>query len=347
MTKCDFYHWRDMRSMRKRLHGEKAGPLECYGNLIRWFEQRHDGMSVMTCNAELEWYKFGNPYYKIYPAMLGQLMRVNIDIAGCYLHMPFPTIEVRLPKTDPLRERDDTPAVCALLIHSDGGLANDWPTRSGKPMRKRDWSFVVHYQLDADLDKDWMGWYFMLGIDNGKLISDQFEETWPLSEKYRDDYVPGKEFVQGLVKMAVAICFFGLHAHEMVCPDIPQRFIERWHKAKRDGDKSEAEKLLDKAKRLGMFGWKVGSEIDLPAPIVRHFASEDQGGKRGELQAGHVRSGHLRLQPYGPKDKPEERRHELIFIPPTIVRPDLPLRDIRGFRIRKQAPAAQPGGSNG
>lgn len=337
MTKCDFYPWRSMYAFQKHTNGHKGGVHEVYSELVQFFRLRRDGMSIMSCNAEHEWYKFGNPYYKIYPAMLGQLMRVNIDIAGCYLHLPFPTIEVRLPKTDPLREHPDAPAVCALLIHGDGGLMNDFAARPGAPpMRKRDWSLIIHYQLETDEDKDWFGWYFNLGIDKTKLISDQFEETWPLSTKYEDGYEPGREFVQGLVKMAVAICFFGLHAHEMVCPDIPQKFIERWHKAKRDKDKSEAEKILDKAKRLGMFGWKVGSEIDLPAPIVRHFASEDAAdGKRGELTAGHVRSGHLRLQPYGPKDKPEEKRHELIFVAPTIVRPDLPLRDIRGFRIRK------------
>ena len=75
-------------------------------------------------------------------------------------------------------------------------------------------------------------------------------------------------------------------------------------------------------------GWVIGREIDLPRPIVNRIGYPDTGGGR-ELAYGHIRSGHMRLQPCGPQNS----LRRLIFVAPTIVRPDLELRQTHGYRL--------------
>lgn len=331
--KMDFFRWRDMYHIARQNGSvpKSDGPKEAYQRLGFRFLRSDDFMSAKSCNAELLWYQHGNPYYKVWPAMAAALSNTKIDIDCKFLQMPFPTIEVCLPKhpSHQFREHPDAPAVTSMLVYRDDDL------RGAKDNREA--SLMVHYQLDVDLDKPWMGWYFNMGLKSGTSIANRFELSWKKSAHFDDGYEPSKEFTEKIVKLAVAVCFFGTHNHQVIMPDIPNRLIERYHDAKQRRDKSEAEKLLQRAKDMGHFGWRVGSEIDLPQPIVKHINRDESGttGEGNELQFGHVRSGHMRYQPYGSKDEPNH--YELIFIPPTTVRPDLPLRDIRGFRISDKA----------
>jgi hypothetical protein len=71
----------------------------------------------------------------------------------------------------------------------------------------------------------------------------------------------------------------------------------------------------------------VGSEIALPR--YERTQDDDEHGTGKSLEYGHMRSGHMRMQPHGKGNK--ERK--LIFIPPTVVRPDLPIKASRGYKI--------------
>jgi hypothetical protein len=343
MTKLDFFRWQDMYHLwrNKSKENKKKSMYQIYQGLILRFGESRDVSSMFTCAAEMEWFKMGCPYYKIWPSMAHALSNISIEIDSKYLCLPFPSYEICLPKNPIFQETPDSPGVCSILVHKEDYLgtmargvgfekiANDIHEIGLKD--GRDWSLMIHYQLDADLDKDWRGWYFRMGMKDGIPISEQFKKFWEKSEHYNDGYEPSMEFCQKLLKLSIAVAFFGIHQHEMVMPDIPNRLIERYHNAIAKKDESEAKKLLEKAKKMGHFGWRCGSEIDLPQPLVKHITDEKTGQTRRELTFGHIRSGHLRLQPVGKRENPD---YELRFIPPTTVRPDLPLRDMRGFRLR-------------
>ncbi len=349
--KMDFFRWRDMyHDWRNRSKENRKKPMwEIYKEIALWLNSRKDVPGMLACMAENEWFKYGNPYYKVYPQMAHALANISIEIDSKYLHLPFPTYEVCLPKSDCFRETSDSPAVCSLLVHRENylrdmaseygleALLEETMTENSPELTTvdRDWSFLVHYQLDSEVASNWYGWYFRMGLKEGTTIAEQFEKAWTYSKNKEDTglYVPSKEFALKLTKMAIAIAFFGIHSHEMVMEDIPNKFIERWHKSKREKNESEAKKILDKAKKMGHFGWRVGQELALPRPIVKHMNEPSNEQSKNELTFGHIRSGHLRLQPKGKKEKPD---YELIFVHPTVVRPDLPLRDMRGFRIEDE-----------
>lgn len=326
MVRMDFNQWTSMYQIQRGLDKaiRRLTVPKVYERLHGFFARRKDPMSILSCYAEEAWYRHGQPYYKIWPGMANSLANISIDIDGKYLHLPFPTYEIRFPKSVPITEGPGHPVLKAMLVHRCD--REDFDRKDDCP-----WSFIVHYQFDTDLKNDWMGWYFSLGIKEGETLDERFNKTWKWSTHYETGYEPKQKFISQLVRIAVAVAFFGIHEHQMVLPDIPYKFVDRYHRAKASKDAKEQKDLLEKAKRLHHYGWLVGSEIDLPQAVVRHINEGGRTEPGRELQFGHVRSGHMRLQPYGPKDNPTE--YKLIFISPSMVRPDLPLQQVRGFRI--------------
>lgn len=139
------------------------------------------------------------------------------------------------------------------------------------------------------------------------------------------DVEPDKDF-RDLCAIAIGVALFGVENHELVLPDLPREVIDkRCRKTKRQRamERERREREEKKCK-----GWLVGSEIDLPRPLV--LRDRCRVGTGTELQHGHIRSGHMRYQPCGEGGKDRK----LIFVAPTVVRPDLPMRQMHGYRIK-------------
>ena len=94
-----------------------------------------------------------------------------------------------------------------------------------------------------------------------------------------------------------------------------------------NGDEEIRRRLANKARRRGKNGWTIGRELQV---AVNRSASEPAGEKRGPLTHQHLRRRHFRMQRHGPGWK-ESR---MIFIPPTAIRPDLPLPENYKKRYR-------------
>lgn len=152
-----------------------------------------------------------------------------------------------------------------------------------------------------------------------------FDDESPQRVTHRDidDDVPPLAFI---FRLCVGVALFGIERHELILPDLPREVIDK------RGRKSKRQKVMAKERRerdeKKCNGWLVGSEIDLPRPLVKRDQCREGTGT--ELQYGHIRSGHMRYQPCGPGNKDRK----LIFLPPTVVRPDLPIRQMHGYRIK-------------
>src|SRR4029079_5943880 len=88
-----------------------------------------------------------------------------------YIHVPFPTYEIRLPKESPFRETDTSPILRSLLVareENDSGHSH----KDG-----RDWTLCVHYQFDLDISLDYMGWFFKMPMRAGVKVEDQINDT--------------------------------------------------------------------------------------------------------------------------------------------------------------------------
>jgi hypothetical protein len=182
-------------------------------------------------------------------------------------------------------------------------------------------------------------------LHEGETVQDAFIHATP-NQSGRDlpGYHPSEEFRRSLLSVAIAACFFMCHNHEYVAPDIHPRLIERYRKAKNAKSGKEVEQTSKQSRKLGYNGSTIGREIELPEPIVRYIDEQDQsgGGKSWEMKWSHVRSGHMRHQPFGPRI---EGKHKLIFIAPMLVRADLPTSPSqKGYRIEDRPLGEASGG---
>ena len=296
----------------------------------RYCDAKTVDSSVNELLSEEDWHKSGKPYFKIWPRILESLCNVRIDISGEFLKVPFKVFEIRLPRTRNCMREGDGPVLKSILVHYLEKGRSVLPPLPDNQVGQ----LMVFYRFDADKEEH-SEWYFGLGIFRDEKIEDTIVRYVREKSIHYDDFEPSLPLVQSIMRVAIGTAFFGIDRHELVMPDIPRKIIQRFYQAQKDRNSTEVQKILRQAKEMGHFGWKVGSEIDLPTADVHYL---DRDGVREttdrQLSFGHIRRAHMRLQPYGPKDQPSE--YKLIFLYPTPVRPDLPFRESHGYLIGRR-----------
>jgi hypothetical protein len=233
----------------------------------------------------------GRPYCKIFPGIASMLLeKQKLDIPMSRLRFDLSVLELRLAKPVTV---GNIAAVDSILIGTFGG------------------HFAAFSQLEGDTDGA-CGPLMTFAIDRGLT----FEEA--LSNLAIIDRPTG-ECERALLSFCVGAYCFVEFKHKLVMPDLEPRIIlhppPKHHKKRRHVHAHESAAKLT-----------LGKEMELPPPIHGYIPSGDKhrplDGESGrELHRSHVRRWHWRLQAYGPRDNPT---HELIVIPETIVRPDLP-----------------------
>ena len=357
----DFYNYEDARAYAakyaKRTSGDKRRELkrmlrgmtpdEFYEAQIESLYKacRRRGMSeeeshgqLFTVAAQQHWYQWGKPYYKIWPQMLDALAVVDINIPGRFLQLPYPFFEIKLPTCHGLGTPDHPRLVGVFVSTAERGddLSFGIPMIGQGKGRK----LIVSYQFDEPThERDRLSdhtefqrleYSYAMTIEDDTPLQDRLAQADQHTSVYNDGtFEPAKEFRSSLMRLAIATCFFGVGQHEVVMPDIPRKLITKYREAVAAGNPTDD--IVDKGNRqMHGVGWKVGSEIDLPLPLVRYEYKDSEPMRKRELATSHIRRGHMRMQQVGPRDDP---RYKMVFIPPTVVRPDLPLGRSAGYRI--------------
>ncbi len=257
---------------------------------------------------QLNYQKAGRPYYKVWPQIGAALQAVSLDVPCEAMGMPYAAFVVRFPVGEQVLIVDSRP-VGTLMVSVDG-LEYDFHKRV--PSDAIDTLSVSATSSDGGVDCDFR---ISIGRHQGRTI-----------QQCMDDYShwnthTDQAGVKVMFSVAVSVALFGIDRHELVLPD-----VRRLRVIKRRGAKRQ--KVLEGGAAEESQGWKLGSELDLPRPLVRYIGDGDRC--RRALREGHIRAGHLRMQVCGKGAK----QRKLIFIAPTVVRPDLPLQQFRrGFRL--------------
>lgn len=277
-------------------------------------------------DAGAEFYKFGKPYVKVFPGMAAYLAKTKVDIDAEYVKRAYPSFEIRFTNTENPFDLPDCGRLQSVLCTFGEKWAHfyfdfGWTHANSE--------FGVYYEAEMELKP-------------GKTITQSIEEMpfIPTSDylvakiKGEPDAGRGplpKEFVKSIIALAISTNFFLTSQHELVAPDIKRKHIDRYLKARELGDQTLIERLVEDSKRDGMGWFTLGSEIKLPRDVIHYHREPGASPERSfELAWAHVRSGFLRLQSVGPRSGEEKK---LIFVRPTIVRPDLPLKPRVGYRL--------------
>ena len=294
--------------------------------------------------AELNYKKQGSPYYKLWPGITDALLTTKMNFTSALLKSPHEIFEIRFgthkknahtfgtdgsiivtykPKKVLVLEAPETLEVSKKLPNVDGLYMDKIEKIRGKKL-----SSLVHILYKMPKDDGACSEVCFALFDNSTVESDinfhfstYSEESLNLPENENPFLTPEQK--TDLFRVVVGVMMFGVHNHEVVLPDIKTPVILGRGK-KREALRNQAtSKEIQKCN-----GWQVGSEINLPqAKIIEPANDQPKAGPR--LKFGHIRSGHMRLQPYGPK----RQKKKLIFIAPIVVKPELPVRPSPGYRI--------------
>lgn len=270
-----------------------------------------------THTMEHNWTVSGRPYYKVWPEITDMLFRTRFDFGIEMIRNPYP---------GPICCMFDHPQFCKnlLVFYADGDNLVQPPGIEDHSTLSQ-W-FMVY------TDTDGTPVLSSILFDKHSITLEEGIDEWRKNEDPKCTHSRGilttDEAVERFWRVSFGVIMFAINRHELISPDIQQDVIHvhrRGPKGRRKREEQEKERKLRNCK-----SWIVGSEIDLPRPTVivdnpgyQHLPGE-------ELQFGHIRSGHMRMQPCGKNN--QDRK--LIFIAPTVVRPDLPTRQSHGYRIQ-------------
>jgi len=261
--------------------------------------------------AEDTWIKHGRPYFKVWPAMALELMTVGLDLPASYLMPPFPVFSILLPNKEiPVGEGYMT---SILVRYEDAGQG------------KKRYVHTVETTRPVGIGRAVVGFTY----ENGDNLEEVIKRNTVIHEQDRfleNGMTP--EMLERVIRLTVAVCFFGTNQHEVIRPDIPKKYVEKMERARQRGDTARVSQIEKRYSK----GYTVGRELTLPAAVVLVPNGTASTGTRRGLEYSHTRRPHLRLQQKGPRTSPY---HELIFVRSTIVKPELPFdpHAKRGFLI--------------
>jgi len=289
-------------------------------------------LSLATHEAEYTWYSTGRPTYKIFPAMVDALSHTSIDVECEHINLPFPSFCIELPAGNRLGEAHGEGGYDGLLVTmSDivnyegivGGRGLKLTVLATRRSREKDYDAAGGYKnfnrmCAAHGTFPLMNQHSMLGLP----IFDQQMTVKELLVKY-DEQMAEHEKGFGS-RMARRQLLSLVIATILIATSDDKRLIKPEARGLKHRLKAErARKKGDTSAGREDIGFLVGADIKLPKDLTKAI-NQPAGGEGRSLNYGHVRSGHLRVQPYGKKG--DEKSYKVIFVAPTLVRPDLPLK---------------------
>lgn len=325
MLRPKFTPWKsfvDFESTKKNLTGNYFDRLESIiSDLPKTPLEENDGYGVLI-KSDVIWYLSGRPYYKVWPGIAEAMGNINIEIPADMFTMPYPAFTIML--SDELSDEFGKTFMIGYVPRSEVAKGRQDIGKWEDERDGRRFLFNIHVAHTNE-----SGIFISSGTAyEGDSMQDLVDNAnnAPVPDGFLD---VSSGIRTKALSIAIAVSLFGTDQHEVVCPDIERRVIDRNCRPKvlkmREED-AEKKHARDVAKCKG---WLVGSEIDLPRPVTINSGNHGDGDGH-ELTAGHIRSGHMRMQTCGKENKDRK----LIFVPPTVVRPDLPFRQSHGYRIK-------------
>jgi hypothetical protein len=254
--------------------------------------------------AEAAWHACGKPYYRLTNEVIELFRHVALDIPARYIVFPYPAFTLHLPCDNPLRGCHGRQVRSVLVAESlnDRGqrtayLWCDLGEQETIPPHLPVLNYI-HMPLSPEQP---------IGEAIGALPED--------SETGSDLTI--NDLDQQLVRLAVTVSFLATGSDRLIRPDVLSKDLQSWLTAVRDQNTQQQQMIVERAARRKGRGFVVDLEHErqfLRSSPVTHDDA-DEAAPKYSLTHSHLRAAHFRHLP---------RSDRVIFIRPTIVRPDLP-----------------------
>lgn len=285
------------------------------------------------------WYRSAQPQYLAYPGIVAALGASSIDIESQHLMLPYPSIAIRLPvgflisdSGVPIR------SVTAGIIKNERrgvrpalSLSGPLPPISrltpGIRINNDGERVVAVFVVIATYikeDGEPAMTYVSIGLREGETLEDAFDRM-TFTEETGAPFAAS--MMRQLIALSVGISFLA----------IGRTRVERRHVVVPGGQSRQARRRFEREYGEEQPSFEVGRELVIPREAGAPTAEEGPGEGAGrELRFAHYKTGYVRYQWVGSKSGKEPSnpwRREIRFLPPTIVRPDRPLRPVTPSRV--------------
>lgn len=300
-------------------------------NFLKEFPDNHPhkARSINQLMSERHWYNLGCPYYKIYPAVIDQFIKTDINIDAALLKPPHSSFVIKLPEEPILsfRDKDRNYYVRTILVYH---AAEEYKTSrfSGLEKTKDQEALMLWVDTNESFEDKTPILYFHRAIfpreEEIKTIDECFEPIADVGHEDTGAIIPAS-IVEAVLRLTVGVCFLATGSHKILEYDVLKKHLAQYRRLHEENQKRK--ELEKKAKRLGKFGWNIGIDkegrhLSLPRGVTYAEAIRNAGGR--ELLYQHVRGGHWHKIRYGEKHS----KVKVVWIDATKVRPDLPPKPI-------------------
>jgi hypothetical protein len=289
--------------------------------MAKHYSQDDDPSGLLYASLDGSWYAAGCPEYRVHPAMISAMRATSIDIEARYLRFPHHVFTISLPagRDFEVREAPDKPVIHGLLVSSfeeaearpddpvfisKQGIRYTKVLDNSRPQIRKLLISVSYHN-----GKEWEYSVLKCPLHDDKTIEDLFT-SMAVGPNASIGYWPSIGFRQDIAALTVGVCFFAIGKTKVIeeahLPRQQRRELER---------SGEPRFIFD-----------VGRTIEIPRPLYdsKVYDTTENEPTGRHLNYSHIRSGHLRWQKKGGKGS--KGRYDLIFVAPTVVRPDLPMK---------------------
>jgi hypothetical protein len=262
---------------------------------------------AFSFSCEERWNRLGRPSYRVALPLAEALTRTDLDLKGSFLRFPHAAFALELPSSFVLRNQSGG-RLSGLLVSG----ANDFVLAPGArgirveaPDGEGTWRFIVMQLWEGEFEPV----SCILTLAPTDSVGEKLRAA--LNAKSHDASITDEKTTQQLVALAMGAALFAVGSNKFVRPvgtGLPSK-----RRGRRAGNRPPEPRR-----------WTLGADIQLPRGGAVRSATDEtsEPGEGRELQWAHIRQGHLRLTPSGPR---EDRSYVLRYIAPTVVRADLPL----------------------
>lgn len=199
--------------------------------------------------AEAEWLRLGRPYYSVWPGLGESLVRLSLALPSELVpSLPESALLIRTSANHP--------------ITVDGGAIRHVLATEGR-FDNRSRSLVLHVDAgagrigDPPIEDYWQ-------VTLRLLVGESLEESIARSRDGSTTSLKATEWavLEAALRLVCTVCLLARDP-SIVEPDVLSSDEERAESARRSGDTTELERLVDKARRRGRKGWTIGRRLEV------------------------------------------------------------------------------------
>jgi hypothetical protein len=242
-----WYDYETFLGLYTKKHGKAKDRHRLYYEFLQCAKQKGEHMLCLQYIVESLWTDAGKPYYKLYPAVIKQFLRVNLDkVETTSLQMPtdIETILIQLP--------------CGSLVEGNFECQNMLVAKLNKAKHGHDGLLCdVRYTISGKIQTCTMILPYRLGPTVGQVL------THSESTRDNDDtQMLSKEMCEKITHIVVT-CLLLENDPQIIHPDVLTDDVDKWKE-------TLDPKYVEKAKRRGKFGWVIGRDMEV-MPHIRSW----------------------------------------------------------------------------